>query len=731
MIPDSIIQRAKQLKEAINESNKLYYEQATPAVSDIFYDNMMAELKQIESDYPELVTADSPTQLVGNDHIDGFEKKKHSIPMLSLDNTYSPDDLKRFLNYVDNRLGPLGRRYTIEPKVDGISISLRYENGILVQALTRGDGKEGDDVTANIRTIKTIPVKLQGPAPYPSVFEARGEVFMSREGFSRLNAHRLAAGEEEFANARNATAGTVKLLDSAEVALRPLDAVFYANGAIEGIEINSQLELFETFRRFGLKTQDWLGQASNAEEVVAKVMEIQSIRYSFPYDIDGAVIKVDSFSQREMLGMTAKAPSWAKAYKYPPEQTATLLNAITVQVGRTGILTPVAELEPVFLAGSTIARATLHNESEIARKDIRVGDTVLIEKAGDVIPAVVSVVMDKRPPHAKPFDMMEHVGGKCPACGSPISKDPQFVAWRCTNLFCPAQATRRLEYFAERNALDLECLGSTVAENLVDKGLVSDPLDVFTLDAKTLENLNLGTEDAPRLFGKNSQKLIAAIEQAKSKPLSAWLRAIGIPDVGSATAVTLGELHRDIYDLADSRLLRALVLFCEAEESSGLFALPRPHAEDLPSDMREIATMLTEAGLLRKSKAKSSKYATTSIGVKTARSVLDFFQNAIGKNILDRLKQLNICPSRPVADNSAKPLAGMTFVITGKLESMGREDAFDKIRAMGGNIGTSVSKNTTYLVSGANSENTSKTEKAAQLGVKVINEAGLLELLNP
>ena len=725
--------RIEALRKEIDEYNRRYYAEAKPVVSDFVYDALLAELGQLEAAFPEFKKDASPTQKVGDDHLEGFVTRPHKVPMLSLDNTYNEEDVRRFTTYIAKNL-PIGEavHYTIEPKVDGISISIRYENGVLVQALTRGNGKEGDDVTVNIRTVQSIPQRLAGPGPFPEVFEARGELYMSREGFSHLNAQRIAEGEDEFANARNATAGTIKLLDVEEVARRPLDAVFYAQGELKGIDINSQLELFQAFRRFGLKVQSWFGEADDTEGVIAAIRHIHDGRYDFPYDIDGAVIKVDSFAQRETLGMTAKAPSWAKAYKYPPEQCATLLKAITVQVGRTGVLTPVAELEPVFLAGSTISRATLHNEDDIQRKDIRIGDTVLIEKAGDVIPAVASVVMAKRPPEAKPFSLFEHIGGKCPACGGHVEKDAKFVAWRCLNLYCPAQAMRRVEYFAARNALDLECLGSSVAAALIENNVIKEPLDLFSVSQETLMKLNLGTENEPRLFGKNGQKLIEALERSRSKPLSAWLHALGIPDVGAATAIELGRVHKNLEELASSRILRALAALCDAEAGVkyDMFR-PCPYStDDLPSTPHELAEILLPLGLIRQSKSKQKGYATTSIGQKTALSVLAFFASDIGKNILARLHELGISPQGAVpSEGASSKLAGLTFVITGKLESMEREAAFDKIRAAGGSVGTSVSGNTNFLVAGAGSEGTSKTAKAAKLGVKVINEAEFLKML--
>ena len=421
-------QRVDVLRAEIRRHDRLYYVEAAPAISDHDYDLLYQELKGLEQAWPELVTPDSPTRRVAGEPQAAFTTKPHALPMLSLDNTYDEDDLRRFHDYVLRSLKDEQPAYTIEPKIDGVSISVRYEHGRLVQALTRGDGSQGDDVTANLKTIPSVPLRLTGPGPFPEVFEARGEVFISKAGFKLLNARRQAQGEDEFANARNATAGTLKLLDPRQVAERPLDVLFYSQGEIIGLAVAGQQELFQVLAGFGLRTQAWLRTATDFAAITAAIQELLTARHDFPYDIDGAVVKVDSFAQRETLGLTAKAPSWARAFKYEPERRETRLRAITVQVGRTGVLTPVAELEPVALAGSTIARATLHNEDDIARKDIRIGDMVLIEKAGDVIPAVVNVVPDKRPADTTPFDFFRHIGGKCPSCGGDIWRDPQFAA---------------------------------------------------------------------------------------------------------------------------------------------------------------------------------------------------------------------------------------------------------------------------------------------------------------
>ncbi len=736
-----ITARLLQLRQVIRHHDHLYYQEARPEITDREYDALFAELLELERQRPDLITPDSPTQRVSGTPLSGFVTCPHRVAMLSLDNTYNDADLMRFHESVSKTLGASQALYTIEPKIDGVSISVRYENGVFTQALTRGNGKEGDDVSANMKTIASLPLRLMMDNP-PPVLEARGEVFISRGGFARLNQQRLAAGEEAFANARNACAGTLKLLDAKQVAKRPLEVIFYAHGEVLGIELRTQQEMLQLFRRAGLRTQDWLRTASDFEGIVTVLRELQQIRGDFSYDIDGAVIKVDSFAQRELLGQTARAPSWARAYKYESERAETLLKAITVQVGRTGALTPVAELEPVFLAGSTISRATLHNQDEITRKDIRIGDTVLIEKAGEVIPAVLSVCKDKRPAGSAPFDLVAHLGGRCPSCGSEIVRDPQFVAWRCPNLQCPAQNMRRIEYFAARNALDISSLGSVVAEALLEKGLVREPLDLFSLTLEQLGPLNLGSEEEPRVFGpKNASKLLAALERARSMPLASWLQAMGIPEVGSATAYQIGRTHASLEEVANSPKLRGIIA-CLAAQEKGL-----PPSRQVVSDTvfgelfswkrDEVCSSVDELlslGLLKPGSSKDGAeyYVSTVIGPKTAQSVLDFFAGEIGQDWLRKLKALGIDP--PGAETEAAPpdgavdLSGKTFVLTGTLASMGREEAAEKIRALGGSVSSSVSRNTTYLLAGQNT-GAKKTERAAELGVNVIDEKTFLEML--
>src|SRR5882724_1048089 len=709
--------RLEQLRDEIRKHDRLYYDEAAPIISDREYDRLYKELVALETQFPDLVTLDSPTQGVGGKPLEAFEQVSHLIPMLSLDNTYSEDELKNFYARIRRLLPNEQIPVVIEPKVDGVAVSLVYENGRLRQAATRGDGNVGDNITQNIRTIRSVPERLRGGAP--KLLEVRGEVYMDRKGFEELNEGRKKKGLALFANPRNAAAGSLKQLDPAIVAKRPLGIVLYGTGAIEGVDVDLHSEIFALLKKLGLPVTERWWVADSVEEILDAIHELDGIRHKFVYQTDGAVVKLNSFAQRERLGFTAKSPRWAIAYKYAAERVETRLKDIVIQVGRTGILTPVAVLEPVFVSGSTVGRATLHNEDEIKRKDIRIGDTVVIEKAGEVIPAVVEVVKSKRPRDAKPFDFAKHIHGKCPVCGGPIRRDPQFVAWRCENLQCPAQTTRRVEFFAARGALDIESVGGIVADRLVERGLVREPLDLFELKVEQLAKLNLGTEEAPRIFGeKNATKAINAIERARALPLSRWLYALAIPDVGKTTAMQLARFHQTIEDVASSKLLHDVLAYHETKGDK--------------EATKEIAERLIKSSFAQRSKSKIDKNAgiVTEVGPVVAKSVLDFFASAAGKKILQRMKQLGIRPKseKVSAKKMAElPLAGKTFVLTGTLPSMTREEASAKIEALGGHISGSVSKKTDYVLTGT--EAGSKLDKAKDLGVPILSEKDFREML--
>lgn len=719
------------LVEEVRRHDVAYHVHAAPTISDRDYDALFRRLRDTEEAHPDWIIPDSPTQKVGGTPLESFRAVTHRLEMMSLDNTYSTKELSDFLARVRKGI-PAGTQpaFTVEPKVDGVAVSLRWEKGLLVQAATRGDGEKGDDVTENIRTLKQVALRIEGAPP---VLELRGEVFMTHAGFQRLNDERRAAGEQLFANPRNATAGTLKLLDSRLVARRPLSIVLYAPGETQGFPVATQDALLSWIRRTGLPAPDWWQRCDSDEAVIRAVAELEEKRRSFGYPTDGAVIKVDDFSLQARLGQTAKAPRWAIAYKYSAEQTETLLLGITVQVGRTGVLTPVAELQPVFLAGSTISRATLHNEDEVRKKDLRIGDTVVIEKAGDVIPAVIQVIPEKRPAGARAFDLFASLGGKCPACGGPIRRDEAFVAWRCENPSCPAQKTRRLEFMAKREALDLEALGGIVADKLVESGLVDEPLDLFEIPEDKLAVLNLGTPEEPRTYGaKNARKLCEAIERAKTLPLSRWILALAIPEVGETTARDLARFHDSFESLAHSDLLQKVNRQAELKAQADIFN-PRAKinkartAEEkkvleanyglIQVELAAIRLALIDSGFAK----PTDKDMTTVVGPVVATSVLAYFKGPLGSRFLKRIGPLGIRPSAESRTSAGpQPFAGKKFVITGTL-SRPRPDFQKRILALGGEVSGSVSAKTDYLLAG--DEAGSKLDKARELGVAILGEA--------
>jgi DNA ligase (NAD+) len=705
----SAVEQIAKLRRAIEDHNRRYYEEAAPSISDREYDRLFRELCDLETRFPNLAAPDSPTQRVGGKPLKAFGQITHRVPMLSLDNTYSEEEVTDFYRRMERLLPNEKIPVVIEPKVDGVAVSLLYEKGELRYAATRGDGTVGDDITQNIRTIRTVPKRLMGDAP--DILEVRGEAFLDKRGFAKLNAERTKAGLPEFANPRNAAAGSLKQLDPAIAARRPLGVIFYGTGAIDGIALEKHSDLFALLKKLGLPGTERWWRADSVEGILSAIHELDRVRHDFAYQTDGAVIKVDLLAQREILGFTAKSPRWAIAFKYEAERVETRLNDIVIQVGRTGTLTPVAMLEPVLVSGSTVCRATLHNEDEIKRKDIRISDTVVIEKAGEVIPAVVEVVKSKRPREARPFDFSRHIHGKCPACGEAIRRDPEFVAWRCENLQCPAQTTRRVEFFAARGALDIESVGGIVADKLVERGLVREPLDLFELTIDQLAKLNLGTDEAPRVFGeKNATKAIQAIERARNFPLSRWLYALAIPDVGKTTANQVARFHQSIDDVADSELLQDIVRYHTLGKT----------------ERGEIADRLIKSGFAEPSKSRNDKDRgiVTEVGPVVAKSILDFFASAPGKKTLQRMKRLGLEPAieKVSARKAAElPLAGKTFVLTGTLPSMTRDEATEKIESLGGHVTGSVSKKTDYVLAGA--EPGSKIDKAKALGVRVIDEA--------
>jgi len=761
--------RNSELAAEIRRHDHAYYVEGQQLITDREYDALFHELKELEKQFPDLVTAESPTQRVGGAPSEKFARVRHLLPMLSLDkieaadhptSAEEPDREKRNRAQDENTLAEFRTwdktirkhldwdniEYVVEPKVDGVSIGIQYRYGKLTLGVTRGDGTEGDDITVNLKTMRTIPLELQLKNP-PPLLEVRGEAYMRNEDFAALNARMIAAGEKAFPNARNATAGALKQLDPRLVAQRPIRAVFYATGALDGIAFKTHSEMLESLAHFGLPTQKLWWKCHGIEEVlkvyskyvVANYDEEHDLRRKLPYEIDGVVVKVNSIADWPLIPGRSRAPGYAIVHKPVPWITPaeTRLLDITVQVGRTGVLTPVAELEPVFVQGSTIARATLHNEDEIRRKDIRIGDTVVIRKAGMVIPEVFEVVKTKRPPDAKEFNLYQYVHGKCPACGGPIAKekvsagDVDEVAWRCQNIAsCPAQLTRRVEYFAQRKALDIEALGGIVSEKLVERGLVREPLDLFNLKLEQLGKLNLGTDEEPRIFGeKNATKILEALQRAKTAPLSRWIFALAINDVGDATAKQLAATHESLDKLVDSPVLRDIrdlgAKETERAESSPRSRKNPPKTETEKTEREERDRILKEeiAAIEMRMENEGLKSRMPEVGPVAAGSVLEFFDSDYGRKALHRIHELEVQPQVELAKTRAAAngiFSGKTFVLTGTLPSLTREEATAQIEARGGKVNGSVSKKTDFVLAGA--EAGSKLDKARQLGIKILDQ---------
>ncbi len=562
MTPAEAKKRIADLRAQVSHHDELYYRRARPEITDFDYDLLKSELAGLEKRFPQFAAKESPTDKVGDDRTQGFREVAHRQKMLSLDNTYNEDELRAFHTRLVKLLGVEDLRYTVEPKIDGLAVSLTYEQGKLIRAVTRGKGDKGDDVTANVLTIASLPHALKG-SRVPDIVEIRGEIYLTAAEFERINAERAAAGEELYANPRNLAAGTIKQLDSTEVARRKLEIVLYGLGYCEPQIVTTQSELHERIRAWKLPGVERIWRARGIDEAWAAITELDQLRRNFAYGTDGAVVKLDAFEQQRKAETTAKAPRWAIAYKFKPDTAHTRLKSITIQVGKTGILSPVAELEPVLLAGSTISRATLHNEDEIRRKDIRIGDLVEIEKAGEVIPAVLRSFPDQRPKGAKEFDLSDAVGGKCPVCGGQIAKlevadeEAQGKAWKCQNYDCRAQRVGRLEFFCSRRALAIDGVGGVVASRLVELNHVRMQPDVYDLSIETLALLNLGSTEQPRVLGeKIATKIIQAREAARSLPLAKWLYALAIPDIGEETAYDIAKYHGSLKETASSSILK-------------------------------------------------------------------------------------------------------------------------------------------------------------------------------
>ncbi len=677
-VPAAIQERAAWLRSEIERHNHAYYVLDAPTIPDVEYDRLFRELQALEHDHPTLMTVDSPTQRVGAAPLKAFPPLAHGVPMLSLNNAFEPAEVEAFDQRVRDALGTIvAVDYAVEPKFDGLAISLTYEQGVFVRGATRGDGATGEEVTPNLRTLHDIPLRLRGSG-WPARLEVRGEVLMFKADFDRLNEKQRARGEKLFANPRNAAAGSLRQLDSRITAARPLS--FFAYGVGAGGEVLGAAthgEVLDRLAAWGFPVAMERKIVQGVRGLLGYFDEIGQRRAQLPYDIDGVVYKVNRLDWQNTLGFVSRAPRFAIAHKFPAEEAMTTVLGIDVQVGRTGAITPVARLQPVFVGGVTVTNATLHNEDEVRRKDVRVDDTVIVRRAGDVIPEVVSVVIEKRPmrdlvtPLHDPWSLLRHYP-VCPECGSAIVRGADEAVARCSGgLFCPAQRKQALLHFAARRAMDIEGLGDKLVDQLVDAGLVHTPADLYRLDVATLSSLE-------RMAEKSANNLVAAIDKSRQTTLARFIFALGIRNVGEATARDLARHFGD---------LDALM----AADSDALQAVP-------------------------------------DVGPVVAASIAAFFAEAHNREVIRGLLEAGISWSaEPPANENVQPLAGKTFVLTGTLPTLKRDDAKAMIEAAGGKVAGSVSKKTDYVVAGE--EAGSKLEKAVELGVTVIDEAALIELL--
>lgn len=658
--------RIEYLREAINRHNYLYYILDSPEISDAEYDRLMKELEGLEKLFPELVTSDSPTQRVGAPPLEEFGTLKHTIPMISLQNAFTEGEaiefdakIKRILHTSQDI------EYIAEPKIDGLAIELVYEKGLFTAGSTRGDGETGENVTQNLRTVKSIPLRLLKPKPVfiPERLEVRGEVYMRLDDFNELNKRREEAGEPLFANPRNASAGSIRQLDSNITASRPLDIFCYGVGVIEGPKLSTHWETLETLKSLGFKVNPLIRRCRDIDEALRYHREIEEKRDSLDYEIDGVVLKVNSLRLQEELGEISRSPRWALAYKFPPRQETTRVLNIEVGVGRTGALTPVAIMDPVNVGGVTVSRATLHNQDEINRKDVRIGDTVVIQRAGDVIPEVVMVVKSKRTGHEKPYVMPD----KCPSCGADVVKDE--IVWRCPNVTCSAQVKESIRHFTSKSGMDIEGLGYKHIEQMVDRELIEDPSDIYSLSRSDILKLE-------RFADKSARNIIAAIDKSRETTLPRLIYALGIRDVGEHTAKLL------------------------ANAFGTLDALKKAKYDDLIK-IREI-------------------------GPEVAKSILAFFAEERNLNLIDKILKGGVTYKVEKATKGG-PLDGRTFVFTGTLKGFSRDEAERVVESLGGRPTSSVSKKTDYVVAGE--EAGSKLDKARELGVKIISEKEFMAII--
>ena len=663
MTPD-IKKQIERIRDHIRRHDYLYYVQNQPEISDREYDTLFAQLKQLENSNPELITPDSPTQRVSETPVDGFESVRHTVPMLSIDNTYNPEELRAFDQRVAKGLDTADYDYVVEPKIDGLAISLRYEAGRLVTAATRGNGQVGDDATANVKTIKAVPLTLLQALSNPEVLEVRGEVYMPKASFAELNRLKTEAGEPLFANPRNAAAGSLKLLDPKITATRKLAFFAYAIGRISQPLADNHYETLKKLKNFGLPVNTHIKKTKNIDKVIKICLDWDRKKTKLDYQIDGMVVKVNRFGQRDTLGATGRAPKWCISYKFPAEQAETTVESIDVQVGKTGILTPVANLKPVKLAGTTVKRASLHNFDELERLKVCVGDKVIIEKAGEIIPQVIRV-KEKTLIDRKPFN----IPTTCPNCGGKVQKDENGVYIRCINPNCAGQLKEKLKYFASKGRMDIENLGPALIDQLTETGLVKNFADLYKLQFHQVAQLE-------RMGDKSAANVIDSIEKSKTQPLWRLIAALGIRHVGGQSAEILAQHFTSLKVIAD------------ADEET----------------LEQI----------------------DQIGPVMAKSVYEYFRDETNKEIITQLFAAGVSPKKPQKKQSAL-LEGKTIVVTGTLKNFSRQSIAQTIKDNGGKTTSSVSKKTTFVLTGQNPG--SKLEKANKLGIEVITEENFLKIL--
>lgn len=665
--PEEIKRRAEELRKEIEFHNQRYYQLDSPLISDAEYDRLMQELLAIERQYPELATLDSPTQRVGAPPVAAFATVRHAIPMLSLENAFSDEDIEDFHRRVSQRLGRNDIGYLVEPKLDGLAVSLIYDKGFLVCGATRGDGHTGEDITHNVRTIRDIPLRLRGSG-WPERFEVRGEVFMPKKAFLALNERARRSGDKVFVNPRNAAAGSLRQLDPKITASRRLCFYSYGYGIFPDEQLpETQSALMDRFKSWGIPVNPELRVVQSITGCLAYYRDLLARRHDLPYDIDGVVYKVDRLADRRLMGFVSRAPRWAIAHKFPAEEAMTKVIAIEVQVGRTGALTPVARLEPVFVGGVTVTNATLHNADEVHRRDIRTGDTVVVRRAGDVIPEVVKSLPELRPADAQIFQMPRH----CPVCGAEVELAPGEAIARCSGgLFCPAQHKESIKHFASRRAMDIDGLGDKLVDQILENKLIESVADLYHLTVEQLAALD-------RMGQKSAENLVNALERSKHTTLPRFLYALGIREVGEVTAHTLADYFRTL---------------------DAIMAADEEELQKVPD-----------------------------IGPSVAHHIYTFFRQPHNVEVVRALLDAGVHWEEVVKAKADRPLQGQTFVLTGTLSAMTRDEAKARLQALGGKITGSVSKNTRYVIAGADPG--SKLAKAQELGVEVLDEAAFLRLI--